>query len=145
MMRALVLSVMMLAGTAPAHAEDADIRGAWKFRANTGDNCAFGGQAVIMTNPDPTSEVYACELTARHYCPWQFDFIVRQTCTVEVNGSEAKVRSVIVEFMNSEPTDSYVPDDFNLSIKSSQTMTGFLSTRWGNYPAKWTRDKGSVS
>lgn len=144
--RTAFLCLFLSIVSAPATADEtADIRGSWTFRANTGGNCAFGGKAVIFSPVNPNAENFECELTARHYCPWSFDFIVQQTCTVEREANEIRIRSTIVEFLNNAPTASYVPDDFDLTVKSRDTMIGVLATKYGNYPAKWTREEGSTS
>ena len=143
---ALATCLAILANPSTTIAQEvADIRGSWTFRANTGGNCAFGGKAVIFSPVNPNASELECELTARHYCPFSFDFIVHQTCTVERNADDIEIRSTIEEFLNNTPSASYVPDDFNLTIKSNGTMIGVLTTRYGDFPSKWTREEGSTS
>lgn len=119
----------------------ARIDGSWVFQAWTGDGCSFSGNATIGRS-SASETGYTCELTAYQTCP-EREWIVRQTCTATRQGNRVAIKSTISEFL-SEPSASYLPDDFLLTVESSRRMFGALHS-YGVYKAEWTRDEGNVS
>lgn len=147
MIRLPILLALLFSLPSLAHPEEApDLRGTWKFTAKTYDDwCAFGGQATIFSAPDTITSDYACELTARHYCVLGSDYIVRQVCTIEVEGNEVRVRSTIVEFLKDGDEDTYWPDHFNLTFNpKTGEMIGVLES-FGVWKSRWQRSDGGVS
>ena len=144
---ALVLASFMLLPAfthAPvfAQADEPRIEGQWSFQAWTGDDgCNFTGNATL-TPPIENDGIYGCELTAKQTCT-DGEWIVRQTCTAKRHGNSVVIKSAIVEFI-SEPSVSYLPDDFLLTVDTSKRMFGALHS-YGVYKTVWIRENGDIS
>jgi hypothetical protein len=120
-----------------------NIAGIWMFEAEVHPVCSFSGQARLMPGDDP--DRYDCELTARQDCPSaDVLYTVEQSCSASVDGDQLTVFSTIVNFLEGEPTDSYLPDHFQLVIKDASSMDGVLLGS-GAYPAIWRRAEGAIS
>jgi len=141
MIRLACLLVISLALPFMVSAEETRIDGQWSFKAWTGDGCSFTGNATLVP-PANSEEPYACELTARQVCTDR-EWIVCQTCTATRKGNRVAIKSSISEFI-SEPSESYLPDDFLLTIDTSKRMFGALYS-YGVYKAVWTREIGDIS
>ena len=108
--------------------------------------CTFDGTAFIG---EALEGGIACELTAHQSCPVigqdeEVAWTVRQVCTIEREGDQVLLRSEIREFLNGNYSDSYLPDNFILTIKNGQLMEGELVS-YAAHPARWTRDEGPIS
>ncbi len=141
-LKALCLAALCAAGAATADETRADIAGSWTFRASVAGACSFGGQAYLTPTED--ADRYGCELTARQACP-DFEYVVRQSCVARRTGDQLAINSTIEEFLKGEPTPFYFPDNFALSIKSSDRMAGALLWAGNSEPAEFIRDDGSIS
>ena len=126
----------------PAPAEDEiDIAGDWSFVANTGSDCTFSGNALLIPTEDKSR--FSCELTAVQVCTtetWQ----VRQTCTASRVNNQVVIISKIEEFIQGESEFGYRPDNFKLTIKSADFMYGVLAS-WGLHTAEFHRADGTIS
>ncbi len=144
-------SVLALTGlSAPGLAEvsktetdpaDVNIAGEWSFVANTGVDCTFSGNALLIETEDPTR--FDCELTAVQVCStstWQ----VRQSCAASQVNDSVVIVSEIEEFIQGEPNQGYRPDNFRLTIRSSDLMKGALIS-WGFHLAEFRRMEGTIS
>ncbi|MEM5516854.1 hypothetical protein WNY37_07820 [Henriciella sp. AS95] len=144
---AATLAAILCLTVGPAHADDLDatpnIAGLWTFEAEVHPICSFSGQARLM--PGDTPDTYGCELTARQDCP-SVDvlYTVEQSCTATVEDDVLSVQSTIVNFLEGEPSEAYLPDHFQLVIKDASTMDGILIGS-GAYPAIWRRAEGAIS
>ncbi len=141
MMRSLLLACV-LSGTTAA-AESPVLAGTWSFKAWVDSDCDFTGVASLGT-PDASGSPGSCELTARQACTSGLAWTVRQSCTAKLSGNRLVVRSAIEEFLEGSPTDSYWPDNFLLTVESSERMFGALHS-YGAHKAVWERDEGAVS
>ena len=131
-------------GLSAAADESADIRGSWAFNADIGGQCSFSGKATIFDTKDTDASDFGCELTARELCFPFREYIVRQTCTIRKESDKIRLRATIAEFIKGAPNE-YVPDHFNLTVKSRSKMVGQLTTDYGDSPAEWIRENGSIS
>ena len=147
MMRlAACLLATALLGTMSADAEEIDLSGTWNFTAKLRIACEFTGQATLAPADDTSETDYACEMTARQYCPTLgIDYTVNQTCKVRNTRGQVWVQATIKEFLKGEDTGSYYPDNFNLSVQSSSEMTGALVSAGNVRSAIWIRRDGSIS
>jgi len=125
-----------------AKAQPPQFAGSWTFKAWIGSGCEFTGIARISPVPNEDDE-YACELTAHQACD-ALNWTVRQTCTAKAEGERLTIRSEIVEFIGSESTPNYLPDNFLLTIDSARRMFGALHSV-NIYKAEWIRDEGVTS
>lgn len=149
MMRHLASLAAALLLTAPGHADtrpepgETSIFGNWNFKSWTYDDCEFGGTAWFA--PGEEDGLHACELTARQYCPaFNLEWVVRQSCTARQSGQRLTITSQIEEFLVGEPTPRYWPDNFVLTIRSPDRMTGSLVSH-GTHATEFVRDAGGVS
>ncbi|MEM0987046.1 MAG: hypothetical protein AAGJ32_12440 [Pseudomonadota bacterium] len=117
------------------------LAGNWSFKSWTYDDCSFGGVARFQPTEEPG--VFTCELTARQECP-SVSWTVRQSCVARRTDDRVMVTSAIEEFIEGPATDSYWPDNFVLTMHSSQRMTGSLVSH-GVHPSAFTRDAGATS
>lgn len=145
--RSLTAILIASALAAPAamadSAEGANISGNWTFQAHTYDGCDFGG--VTRLTPADRPNFYDCELTARQVCPaLEIEWVVRQSCIAERNGDRLTIRSEIEEFLVGEPSQSYWPDNFILTVRSDSRMTGSLISH-GAHPAEFIRQAEGIS
>lgn len=142
-MRTFFLGAIFALFVHSAHAQDKTTRidGTWAFQAWTNEDCSFTGNATLGIS-DESGNPATCELTARQVCSTR-EWIVRQTCTAKRSGKRLAIKARIVEFI-SEPSDSYLPDDFLLTIDSSNRMFGALHS-YGIHKAEWTRELGDIS
>lgn len=138
----LALCFLTLVFSAQSQAQEARIDGSWVFQAWVDDEgCTFTGNATLAPS-DESGNPASCELTARQVCQ-NAEWVVRQTCTATRTGNRIAIKSTIVEFFT-EPSASYLPDDFLLTIDSSTRMFGALHS-YGIHKAVWTRANGDIS
>ncbi len=143
MLKALTCSVLILITGSAMAEERVNIAGQWTFIADISDDCSFGGTATLMHKE---AGRYSAELTARQSCPLlEDDYLVRQNCSVRVLGNQASVRCTIVEFINGFGSEYYYPDNFTLTIASSERMHGALVSAGNVNPAEWKRAEGGIS
>lgn len=119
-----------------------EFAGSWTFKAWIGQSCEFVGIARISPVPNEDGS-YACELTANQSCDL-VDWTVRQTCSAIPNGNRLTIQSQIEEFIGSETSANYLPDNFLLTIDSAKRMFGALHSA-GVFKAEWIRDEGVTS
>jgi len=125
-----VLAVFALAGL-PAHAknesDDVNVLGNWSFQTSPyrSGQCVMTGTMHLSPHPDP--DRYNCELTAVEMCSMWGRSVVRQSCSATRFGNQVSIRSTIEEMLESKFEGLiYVPDNFTLTIQSSQRMFGAL-------------------
>lgn len=147
MIRLLAAGLTMGLAGAPGLAQETpapDIAGQWRFMAEIGGDCVFQGEARLTPTADPS--FYGCELKARQTCPsTEIDYVVRQSCSAERSGDALAIVSMIETFERGEPTPDYFPDDFALTIRSSNHMSGALLSAGGADPAEFRRALEAVS
>lgn len=120
-----------------------NLAGLWSFEADVQSFCTFNGQARLIPTEDPAT--FDCELTAQQECSSvDVRYVVEQSCTVEIEDNVAIVQSRIENFLEGEPTSNYVPDNFQLLIRSESHLEGIL-VGVGAYPAEWRRAEGAIS
>lgn len=149
MLRAAIPAILALfaAGTAFADQasgdslKDTDLTGQWVFKSWTYDGCEFGGTTHLSRQAD--SNIYDCELVANQVCP-SVTWRVRQSCVARQSGGQLVINSTIEEFLEGEPTDSYWPDNFILTIRSPNRMNGSLLSH-GVHASEFRRDEGGIS
>lgn len=121
----------------------ADIAGHWSFSARIQQECTFDGTARLRPRDRQT---YSVELTARQSCTYlDQDFLVRQVYDATRLGTQLSIRCVIQEFLNGFESASYYPDNFSLTIASSDRMHGALVSAGSFQAAEWTRTSGGIS
>ena len=146
MIRFFIAMVTALLMTLPASADETDLSGTWNFTAKLRIPCDFSGQATLSPSADTSTSDYACEMTARQYCPeLGIDYTVNQTCKVRNTRGQVWVQATIKEFLKGEDRGTYYPDNFNLSLQSESEMVGALISAGNARPAVWIRADGSIS
>lgn len=142
----IALCLLIGARPAPVLAQSSlppNLAGLWAFEAKLPNICSFNGQARLIPTSDPA--FFECELTAEQDCPGaDVRFVVEQSCTVDIEDGVATVHSTIERFLAGEPTRSYLPDNFQLDIRSESHLEGVLIGS-GAYPAEWRRAEGAIS
>lgn len=143
---AITLGLMSLCAV-PATAQDApteaNIAGQWSFTANIRNECSFGGTANLQ---HIGNNKYKGELTARQSCiSLPEDYLVRQQCDASVSGNQVSVRCTIAEFINGFESEYYYPDNFALTIVSTDRLFGSLVSAGAPNPAEWKRAEGGIS
>ena len=138
------LAALCLAGIiAGSAAADVNIAGHWSFEANVEGDCTFGGTAHLERTGE---NEFSGELTARQSCPeLPEDYLVRQDCEASQFGNQLSVRCRIVEFINGFASEFYYPDNFTLTIESSERLHGALVSAGPARPAEWVRDERGIS
>lgn len=130
-MRAALLGALLaaVAGAALAQprAEAPSVVGSWRFETalydadGDGRGCRMSGDMTIARGP--TANTYACRFIATESCPWG-RWSAEQTCTATRTGDQLTIESEIVRL--TPPNTSYAPDNWALTIRSSDLMTGEL-------------------
>lgn len=141
-MRTLMLALCagLLAG--PAFSETS-IVGHWTFTAAIADECDFGGTGRLEKVGENR---YKGEVTARQSCiGLEEDYLVRQQCDASQIGNQLSIRCTIVEFINGFESPFYYPDNFTLTIESSERMHGALVSAGRATPAEWVRAERGIS
>lgn len=111
------------AGPTLASAGDADIVGLWKVRVpNVSGACRIDGE---MTVTRVAANRYACALDTQEKCPG-FEGGAKQSCTAERKGDTLVITSKVLSFTWDK--GAYAPDDFNMTIVSSDYMRGKFSS-----------------
>ena len=146
LLASLAAAAVLTAPAALADAEleaDTNVFGNWTFKSWTYDGCDFGGTAHF--SPGEEASLHACELTARQSCPaFGLEWVVRQSCTARQSGERLTITSTIEEFLVGEPTAAYWPDNFVLTIRSPNRMTGSLVSH-GTHATEFVRSAGGIS
>ena len=152
----LVLSMWALPGAAFADSEPetasgdpTDVLGVWAFQTDPyrGGSCIMTGRMHLSSNPE--SGLYDCELTALEKCSLWGQSLVRQSCTARRFGNQVSVRSNVEEILErkTEFEDmifNYVPDNFALTVQSSNRMYGALVSAV-TAPVEFRRSEEGVS
>lgn len=141
---ALATLAIMIAPAAAQNAPTAtNIAGQWSFTADIRNECSFGGTANLQ---HIGNNKYKGELTARQSCiSLPEDYLVRQQCDASVSGNQVSVRCNIAEFINGFESEYYYPDNFALTIVSSERLFGSLVSAGAPNPAEWKRAEGGIS
>ncbi len=115
----------------PAYAknesEGVNVLGNWSFQTSPyrSGQCVMTG--TMNLSPHPDADRYTCELTAVEMCSMWGRSVVRQSCSATRFGNQVSIRSTIEEMLESKFEGLvYVPDNFTLTIQSSQRMFGAL-------------------
>lgn len=137
----LLAALAVLPAGADVEPDRPSILGSWSFKSWTYDDCDFGGVARFTPGEAPSR--YRCELTARQAC-MEVTWVVRQSCVADRTGDRLTIRSSIEEFLQGEPTPLYWPDNFVLTIQSSDRMTGTLVSH-GSHPSEFVRTAEGIS
>ena len=131
---AAALIALLSAPVASAEKEPVsiDMSGSWEFSSNSGisADCSFTGTAFLEKTDEDGR--YEGKLTAEHYCPGYYHFVVEQSSEVTVFGNQVSVRSNIERYIKRETEpgwESYVPDNFALTVKSQSRLFGTLNQR----------------
>ena len=146
-MRALATGLLACLIALPVFAEtevaDTNIAGHWTFEANIAEECDFGGQAYLEKTGE---DRFKGEVTARQSCiGLEEDYLVRQECSASQLGNQLSVRCRIVEFVNGNDSQFYYPDNFTLTIESSERLHGALVSSGMAKPAEWVRAERGIS
>jgi len=152
----LVFSLSALAGAAFADSEPettsgdpTDVLGVWAFQTDPyrDGSCIMTGRMHLSSNPE--SGLYDCELTALEKCSLWGQSLVRQSCTARRFGNQVSVRSNVEEILEKKSDIegfvlTYVPDNFALTVQSSQRMYGALVSAV-TAPVEFRRSEEGVS
>jgi len=129
--RAIAALAMACIISAPAFAGDdqdrTDVLGNWSFQTSPYRNgqCVMTGTMNLSSNPETGR--YNCELTAVEMCSMWGRSVVRQSCVASRFGNQVSIRSSIEEMLEAKFEGLiYVPDNFTLTIQSSERMFGAL-------------------
>jgi hypothetical protein len=150
---AFVLAALVCAVPASAQAKankekegvKADILGSWSFQTKPyrGGECVMTGTMRLSTHK--TKGLYACELTAIEMCSFWGRSVVRQSCEARRFGDQVSIRSEVVEMVETKTEGlTYWPDNFSLTVQSSQRMYGALISA-ATAPAEFRRSKDGIS
>lgn len=147
-MAALALAGTLLA-TGPVHAgtedDPTDVLGTWSFRTKPyrGGECLMTGTMTLTPHPDEGQ--YTCELTAVEVCTLWGRTVVRQSCKARRFGDQLSIRSEIEEMLEAKVEGLiYVPDNFTLTIESTDRMFGALVSAV-TAPAEFRRASDGIS
>ena len=147
LMACLAALLMVATPTAGAteNRDPSDILGNWTFQTKPyrEGQCLMSGTARLTPNPE--EGVYDCELTAVEVCSLWGRSVVLQTCTARRFGNQVSIRSVIDQVLESKIEGlTYVPDNFALTIQSSQRMYGSLVSA-ATAPVVFIRSEEGIS
>jgi hypothetical protein len=85
---------------------------------------------------------YQCSVVARDVCPGVWDHRAEQTCVARRKGDQLVIDSVLDSV--EPPTDTYLPDDFSLTIIDDANMVGELRSAYDTRARLYRRD-GPIS
>ena len=146
---AVVLAGLVVSGAAFAGNDDkpdpSDVLGTWSFQTKPyrQGECLMSGTMYLA--PHPEEGQYHCELTAVEVCSMWGRSVVRQSCKARRFGDQLSVRSEIEEMLESKVEGLiYVPDNFTLTIQSSDRMFGALVSAV-TAPAEFRRANDGIS
>ncbi len=113
--------------TASADDADTDISGHWTFETGAyNDSCRIYGRMTIF--PTDGAGKYRCEFTTFEDCPG-LSAEVEQVCDARVDDGQVAIGSKIRRINRQEPMAyGYAPDDWLLTIRSEDEMTGTLES-----------------
>jgi hypothetical protein len=110
-----------------ARAPQPVITGAWSFQTapydgdRDGRACSMKGSMVIVQGRTP--DLLTCTFTATETCPFG-EWTAEQTCTAKRTGAQLEISSTITRV--TPPTVNYAPDNWILTIRTSDLMIGEL-------------------
>lgn len=122
---ALALAAAILTGPAAAQ-PPASVLGAWRFETTRydgadGRSCKMTGTMTIGRGA--RANAFVCSFVAEEDCVWG-KWSATQRCTATRAGDRLDISSAIVRL--SPPNISYAPDNWALTIRSSNLMVGEL-------------------
>jgi hypothetical protein len=103
------------------------ISGAWTFQTapydgdRDGRSCTMKGSMVIVQGRTPNE--LTCTFTATETCPFG-EWVAEQTCTAKRTGDKLDITSTVRRVTPN--TVSYAPDNWQLTIRTSDLMVGEL-------------------
>lgn len=119
------LALATLGGVAAAQPkrEAANIAGGWRFETAPYDGgaCRMTGAMTIARGPGAND--FICTFIATEKCNGA-EWSAEQSCTARRTGDKLEITSAIVRL--TPPHTSYVPDNWSLTIRSSDLMVGEL-------------------
>lgn len=124
---AVSAAALLAAASGPTFANENDIVGLWKVRVpNLSGACRIDGE---MTVTRVATNRYACALNTQEKCPG-YEGGAKQSCTAERKGDALTIKSKVLSFTWDK--GNYAPDDFNMTIVSSDYMRGEFSSTHAN-------------
>ena len=103
------------------------VTGAWRFETAPydigagGKTCQMTGSMTIVRGT--RANAFACTFIATESCNWG-QWSAEQRCTATRTGDKLEIESQIVRL--TPPNTSYAPDNWSLTIRSSDLMVGQL-------------------
>lgn len=122
-----LLAVTTAAVAQPQRQPATSVIGAWRFETAKygidprGKNCQMSGTMTIARGA--SANTFACSFIATESCSWG-QWSAEQRCTATRNGDKLEIASEIVRL--SPPNTSYAPDNWSLTIRTSDLMIGEL-------------------
>lgn len=142
---ACLLTVPALANSGDDRNNSTDVLGSWSFQTSPyrQGQCVMSG--TMNLSPHPEEGRYNCELTAVEMCSMWGRSVVRQSCVASRFGDQVSIRSTIEEMLETKFEGLvYVPDNFTLTIQSSERMFGALVSAV-TAPAEFRRANDGIS
>ncbi len=143
------VAIAGLPATAEEKSDPIDMLGKWTFATspyiNGGGSCHMSGTMTVTANPE--AGLYDCEVTAKEECEAWGTSVVVQTCKVRRTRNQVAVRSIIeqtLEYKMKVEGLTYVPDNFALTVQSSDLMYGSLISAV-NAPVEFRRSLDGIS
>jgi hypothetical protein len=124
---ALAAAAVATAAAAQPKGEPATVLGAWRFEtaeydiAADGRGCRMTGDMTIARGR--AANEYACRFVATETCAFG-QWSAEQTCVARRRGDRLEIESAIVRL--TPANTSYAPDNWSLTIRSSNLMVGEL-------------------
>jgi hypothetical protein len=120
---ALLAGIAVCGAAAAQPKGEASIAGAWRFETSRYQSgaCQMTGSMTIARARG--ANAYTCAFIATERCRWG-EWSAEQRCTAQRTGDRLEIASTIVRL--TPPGTSYLPDNWSLTIRSSDLMVGEL-------------------
>ena len=131
--------------SATASEDPTDVLGSWTFQTKPYREGACLMTGTMNLSSHPEQGVYNCELTAVEVCSMWGRSVVLQSCQARRFGNQVSIRSEIEQMLEKKFEGLfYVPDNFSLTVQSSDLMYGALVSA-ATAPVQFRRAEEGIS
>lgn len=131
--------------SATASEDPTDVLGSWTFQTKPYREGACLMTGTMNLSSHPEQGLYNCELTAVEVCSMWGRSVVLQSCQARRFGNQVSIRSEIEQMLEKKFEGLfYVPDNFSLTVQSSDLMYGALVSA-ATAPVQFRRAKEGIS
>jgi hypothetical protein len=140
--RGFAAAIVLFCLATGAQAQAADLAGGWAFETSPHreSGCVIRGEALMRERPQPGA--FDVQMRAAEHCPDGNIYRAEERCVAR---RQARAVHVTCTLVRADP-DSYLADQFSLTIESADLMHGRLvDYGYWDEPVRWRRASAPIA